>query len=77
MRNSAGYVQNPRLASTIGLMFLLCAFVTIPQALAGTKALVDKSVFSANGKRATVPLPRPRLRPSAPGSSRTTRRWPS
>ncbi len=38
-------------------MFLLCAFVTIPQALAGTKALVDKSVFSANGKRATVPLP--------------------
>ena len=57
MRNSGGYVQKPRLAPTIGLMFVLCAFVTIPQALAGTKALVDKSVFSANGKRATVPLP--------------------
>ncbi len=57
MRSSAGYVQKPGLASTIGIMFVVCTFVTIPQALAGTKALVDKSVFTTNGKRATVPLP--------------------
>ena len=37
--------------------YVVCTFVTIPQGLAGTKALVDKSVFTTNGKRATVPLP--------------------